>query len=108
MSAADRIRALYDSGTPGPWRQSRIMGRGVLIRECRDDLLLADATDEADAAKIVAAVNALPQVADLRKCHEGHHFEGDTPFCAGCAEPWPCAEERVWMPVLAALGVDSE
>jgi hypothetical protein len=39
-----------------------VHGRAVLIRDCRDDVLLADATLDADARKIVLSVNALPLV----------------------------------------------
>ena len=71
MSAADRIRALTDSGTPGPWQA----GHHLVLRTEVVPEIIASATqlggpidqtrNEADAAKIVAAVNALPKVAAL-------------------------------------------
>lgn len=65
MTAADQIRALADTGTPGPLREASWAERGLrTLRSTRDDVWLADVRDHGDAAKIVAAVNALPKVAD--------------------------------------------
>lgn len=70
MTAADQIRALADTGTPGPWKFQRNSSR-------RDSTVILGGDSlgvgtfvahylkgDSDAAKIVAAVNALPKVAD--------------------------------------------
>ena len=99
MSAADQIRALVDSGTPGPWHRNRDW-----IDAGEYDEVLAPAPvdcmaycyggssrielSDADAAKIVAFVNAGPALADLIEAIDEHrrhrrpHGIGIT--CDGC------------------------
>lgn len=78
MSAADQIRALVDSGTPGPWHRNRDW-----IDAGEYDEVLAPAPvdcmaycyggssrielSDADAAKIVAFVNARPTLCRLTR-----------------------------------------
>mgnify|MGYP000866548332 CR=1 FL=1 len=60
MTAADQIRALADTGTPGPWT---VTSDGIGVYPVEGEWTREN--DVADAAKIVAAVNALPALADL-------------------------------------------
>lgn len=70
MTAADQIRALADTGTPAPWKfQQHPSRRDSTVLLGGDSLGVGTFVahylkGEADAAKIVAAVNALPKVAD--------------------------------------------
>lgn len=69
MTAADQIRALADTGTPGPWDVDYLPPfGGAIIDHVQEQepyrSVAYDIGNGADAAKIVAAVNALPKVAD--------------------------------------------
>ena len=94
-------RDLMDTGTAAPWRLSRVHGRAVLIRDCRDDVLLADATLVADARKIVLSVNALPLVDALIEAIDAlptYVMPTDhDPACVGlgCAHPTVVLHHRL-------------
>ena len=112
--SADRIRALADSGTPGPWQA----GHHLVLRTEVVPEIIASATqlggpidqtrNEADAAKIVAAVNALPKVAALVAVIERAHAGADA--WGTCHQEWLRINElrAAADDVLAGLGVDSE
>ena len=67
MTTTDRLRALLAEATPGPWQATEKRGkRDGYVRS--GDRTLADMrlrNGEADAALIVAAVNALPALLDV-------------------------------------------
>ena len=105
MTAADQIRALADTGTPGPLREASWGERGLrTLRSTRDDVWLADVRDHGDAAKIVVAVNALPHIADLIDVIDN----APGPYIA-CADPdckqATCTITRARDALVEALGV---
>lgn len=170
MTAADQIRALADTGTPGPWyfngysnigspdngydawSMERVndghtlegrLGAGrcdacgdwswaytdatgdtteypghgcrLYTEDYNRDPSVADVPahhgDTAigrraeDAAKIVAAVNALPALADLIDAVGTHRKRARLTACAVCDFPWPCPTTAARDALVAALGV---
>lgn len=98
MTAADQIRALADTGTPGPWKfQQHPSRRDSTVLLGGDSLGVGTFVahylkGEADAAKIVAAVNALPEVADYDDAVMAY-FQHQTectsgPSCPTLAAKW--------------------
>lgn len=87
MTAADQIRALADTGTPGPWKsQPHSSRRDSTVILGGDSLGVGTfvahyVANADDAAKIVAAVNALPHIADLIDVIDARHY------VIGCDEP---------------------
>jgi hypothetical protein len=123
MTAADQIRALADTGTPGPWRYTDsetvndVWQAGLTIVGVDGDPIAniadewyepegqdEDATPFYDAAKIVAAVNALPHIADLIDTIDNQ----PGPYIA-CADPdckqATCTITRARDALVEALGV---
>ena len=128
MSATDRIRTLADSGTPGPWELSKPSGDPWIeqVGPVGNTVLEPERVDcmsycyggssrynlsDADAAKIVAAVNMLPAVAALVEAveadHEEHLCEFEGHVCSGCGNTWPCPTARALADLAAALGGES-
>ena len=111
MTAADQIRALADTGTPGPWEfQQHPSRRDSTVLLGGDSLGVGTFVahylkGEADAAKIVAAVNALPALADLIDAVGTHRKRARLTACAVCDFPWPCPTTAARDALVAALGV---
>ena len=100
MTAADQIRALADTGTPGPWYFNVPAHHGDTAIGRRAE----------DAAKIVAAVNALPALADLIDALSHHTAllgEADFPICLACEGivEFPCPTAAARDALVEALGV---
>lgn len=97
MTAADQIRALADTGTPGPWDVDYLPPfGGAIIDHVQEQepyrSVAYDIGNGADAAKIVAAVNALPEVADYDDAVMAY-FQHQTectsgPSCPTLAAKW--------------------
>jgi hypothetical protein len=122
MTAADQIRALADTGTPADrWRIRQGRGGSNWIEAGEYDEVLQPApvtcmaycyggssqielSDE-DAAKIVAAVNALPALADLIDAVGTHRKRARLTACAVCDFPWPCPTTAARDALVEALGV---
>ena len=94
MTAAEQVRALAESGTPGPWVSEKWEIRGHQGN-------IATARKPQNAAKIVAAVNALGPLADLIEALEQDHHPLDCE--AHCRIPCPVAAASDAL--LDALGV---
>lgn len=87
MTAADQIRALADTGTPGPLTEVCLGSEGYVVVEATPTAIgrrrrqAASCryedwdTCKADAAKIVAAVNTLPHIANLIDATERHQYQ---------------------------------
>lgn len=121
MTAADQIRALADTGTPADrWRvrQGRNGSNWIDAGEYDEVLQPAPAdcmaycyggssqielSDE-DAAKIVAAVNALPRIADLIGVVDDEHRQFSE-SCVMCGGLWPCDYAAARDALVDALGV---
>lgn len=83
MSAeSNAVRALADSGTPGPWAQDNSVWAWIIGA---DEAVVARLPLDADATKIVAAVNALPKVADLIEAVDARRAE----LAQLCPDPTP-------------------
>ena len=122
MTAADQIRALADTGTTADrWRvrQGRNGSNWIDAGEY-DEVLQPAPVDcmaycyggssqielsDGDAAKIVAAVNALPALADLIDAVGTHRKRARLTACAVCDFPWPCPTTAARDALVAALGV---
>lgn len=108
--SADQIRALADSGTPGPW-STDLYCSGTAIRDDQTGDVAVPIIKDADAAKIVAAVNALPKVADLIEATEDHIASwaytgaGWVQVCSACKRSFPCRVAHARDALTAALGV---
>lgn len=107
MSAADLIRALADSGTPGPWAPTEHWRAYTFVSALPDGPRVCDVLHAADAAKIVAAVNALPKVADLIEATADHRptVAGYCVACVGGRRYDRCDIARARDALTAALGV---
>lgn len=110
---AARIRALAETGTPGPWfatvdpidpDDAVISTQAHYIGASPDDGVRAS-YDRRDAAKIVAAVNALPALADLVEAVESRHWLQHGRDCAECGDEWPCPTATALDALAVALGV---
>lgn len=98
MTAADQIRALADTGTPGPWKsQPHSSRRDSTVILGGDSLGVGTfvahyVANADDAAKVVAAVNALPMTADYDDAvmayfqHQAECTSG--PSCPTLAAKW--------------------
>ena len=127
MTAADQIRALADTGTTADrWRvrQGRNGSNWIDAGEY-DEVLQPAPVDcmaycyggssqielsDGDAAKIVAAVNALPALADLIDALSHHTAllgEADFPICLACEGivEFPCPTAAARDALVEALGV---
>ena len=98
MTTADQIRALADTGTPLPWMA--LVGNswgGRSAAGTTDGYPVGFTGDDPnsgpDAVKIVAAVNALPHIADLIDAFDNVPLDGDP-----SPEPW----EQWWRNLFAA------
>ena len=106
MSAADAVRALADSGTPGLLRTSTWTAYDLpMLRSVTEDVWVGELRDAADAAKIVAAVNALPKVADLIDATSAH--DDCTPAWCGDSRSDGCNIREARDALVEALGVSS-
>lgn len=59
-----------------------------------------------DAHKIIAAVNALPALADLVEAVTLRHWPQDGRDCAECGDEWPCPTATALDALAVALGVE--
>ena len=93
MTAADQIRALADTGTPGPWGSDN--GSAMWAERGTKEgpyNYVGSTEDPSDAAKVVAAVNALPMTADYDDAvmayfqHQAECTSG--PSCPTLAAKW--------------------
>lgn len=94
MTAADQIRALADTGTPGPWESDD--GSAMWAEHGAEEgpyNYVGSTEHPVDAAKIVAAVNALPKVADLIAAIDEQPLDSD---------PGPESWEHWWLRLAAA------
>lgn len=107
MSAADAVRALADSGTPGPWTSTWQAYDLPMLRSVTEDVWVGELRVAADAAKIAAAVNALPKVADLIEAVATHRCRQRINACVICDFPWPCPTATARDALAEALGVSS-
>ena len=93
MTAADKIHALADTGTPPPWESDD--GSAMWAEHGTEEgpyNYVGSTEDPSDAAKIVAAVNALPEVADYDDAVMAY-FQHQTectsgPSCPTLAAKW--------------------
>lgn len=109
MNAA---RDLAATGTPGPWAVVDNMGEpwdtpicagnGDYLGCSPDDGVRAG-FDDADAAKIVRAVNALGPLGDLLDATRTHRKRARLNACVVCDFPWPCPTSFARDAVEAAL-----
>lgn len=113
---AAHIRALAETGTPWPWIVNPLSTAEIVADPFdsesgeADDVAEVTALDgwQEDAAKIVAAVNALPALADLVEAVQPHHFtddDGEPVLCVECFVLWPCSTTRALDALATALGV---
>lgn len=117
---AARIRALAETGTWGPWHVCdrhdddwadftiTRADHGTIAGLTEDSYLLGKGwpTAEGDAALIVAAVNALPALADLVEVVESRHWLQHGRDCAECGDEWPCPTMTALDALAVALGVE--
>ena len=121
MTAADKIHALADTGTPADrWRirQGRDGSNWIEAGEYDEVLQPAPVTcmaycyggssqielSDEDAAKIVAAVNALPHIANLIDSTDRDHRRFSD-SCVNCGGEWPCEYAAARDALVQALGV---
>lgn len=121
MTAADQIRALADTGTPGPFTAEAGGSEGYYVwgargqslarrnhPEARDRVALVNCldwqSDKENAEKIVAAVNALPRIADLIGVVDDEHRQFSE-SCVMCGGLWPCDYAAARDALVDALGV---
>ncbi len=69
MTRIDDLRALLALATARPWAHDE-EGRWGTIINGDDDVLMIDECEAADAALLVAAVNALPDLLDIADAAE--------------------------------------
>lgn len=115
MSEPNAARDLAGTGTAGTWRSAVWQERQLTtLRDVRDDTWLADVRLDADAAKIVRAVNALPALGDLLDilaAHRDRHCDTcgpkPEPTCVVCRMAWPCGTSIARDAVEVALREES-
>jgi hypothetical protein len=73
MTTADKLAALREAATPGPWRwEASGFSDLVYFGSTHPDAPNSAASTEADAALIVALVNALPALVELVRAAEAY------------------------------------
>ncbi len=85
MTDIDALQKLLDEATPGPWEANE--GRLGVHSIAVTDYEIAEQVDETDAALIVAAVNALPElIRELRTFRADPHgrYPCGLPDCKVC------------------------
>ena len=122
MTAADQIHALADTGTPGPLTEMCLGSEGYVVVEATPTAIgrrrrrAASCryedfdTCKADAAKIVAFVNAGHHIANLIDALSHHTAllgEADFPICLACEGivEFPCPTAAARDALVEALGV---
>lgn len=107
---AGRIRTLAESGTPGPW-QLAATGYGPSVDDPYGGMIFVESygvtwtPNRHDAGIVVAAVNALPALADLVEAVTLRHWPQDGRDCAECGDEWPCPTATALDALAVALGV---